>query len=43
MNGEFGGLVQMATTYFPKEKFESLPPQTKQVIRDVLMKTFRPN
>ena len=43
MNSEFGGLVQMATTYFPKEKFESLPPQTKQVIRDVLMKTFRPH
>eukprot|EP00731_Ephydatia_muelleri_P021257 Em0013g984a len=43
MNSEFGGLVKMATTYFPKEKFESLPPQTKQVIRDVLMKTFRPN
>ena len=26
MNSEFGGLVKMATTYFSKEKFESLPP-----------------
>ncbi|KAL5470812.1 hypothetical protein EMCRGX_G028837 [Ephydatia muelleri] len=35
MNSEFGRLVQMATTYFPKEKFESLPPQMKQTIRDL--------
>ena len=42
MNSDFGRLVQIATTYFPKEKFdESLPPQMKQTIRDVLMKTFR--
>lgn len=42
MNSEFGSLVQMATSYFPKEKFDSLPAQTKRVIRDVLMKTFQP-
>ena len=42
MNGQFGHLVKMATSYFPKEQFDSLPAQTKQVIRDVLMKTFQP-
>lgn len=40
LKGEFGHLVQMATSYFPKEQYEKLPYQTKQVIRQVLMQTF---